>query len=104
MLRFSLYFLDFISHCGFGAVLFGHADARSKGKNDKSASGDGKDAAAPKNKVAEVQAQVDEVKGIMVENVDKMLNNMERAEDLEQKTCESMALHAFVFVFGAFRW
>jgi hypothetical protein len=34
-----------------------------------------------------VQAQVDEVKGIMVNNVDKMLNNMERADDLEQKTC-----------------
>ncbi len=34
-----------------------------------------------------VKAQVDEVKGIMVNNVDKMLNNMERADDLEQKTC-----------------
>jgi hypothetical protein len=34
-----------------------------------------------------LQAQVDEVKGIMVNNVDKMLNNMERADDLEQKTC-----------------
>eukprot|EP01108_Squamamoeba_japonica_P002567 TRINITY_DN223_c0_g3_i1.p1 TRINITY_DN223_c0_g3~~TRINITY_DN223_c0_g3_i1.p1 ORF type:complete len:117 (-),score=46.26 TRINITY_DN223_c0_g3_i1:40-390(-) len=40
------------------------------------------------DKVKEVQAQVDEVKGIMVDNVDKMLNNMERADDLEQKTSD----------------
>jgi len=31
---------------------------------------------------------IDEVKGIMVDNVDKMVNNMERAEDLQKKPDE----------------
>ncbi len=39
-----------------------------------------------KAKDDEVQAQVDEVKRIMVENPDRMMNNMERAEDLEGRT------------------
>jgi len=41
-----------------------------------------------RDKVDEVQAQVDEVKRIMVENPDRMLNNMQRAEDLEGRTAD----------------
>ncbi len=38
------------------------------------------------SKVAEVQEQVKEVKGIMIKNVEQIINNMEKAEDLSEKT------------------
>jgi hypothetical protein len=31
-------------------------------------------------------AQVDEIRGMMVDNVDKMLNNMERSDDLDSSS------------------
>ena len=41
---------------------------------------------AANNSVTKVQAQVDEVRGQMVNNVDLMLANHEKAEDLQEKT------------------
>jgi len=38
------------------------------------------------NKLAEVQARVEEVKTVMRDNVDKTLENVEKLEDLEQKS------------------
>lgn len=46
--------------------------------------------------VQKVRAEVEEVKGIMHKNVDAMLDNMEKASDLEYKTNE-LAQQSFTF-------
>eukprot|EP00727_Mastigamoeba_balamuthi_P011004 m51a1_g6526 putative vesicle-associated membrane protein (VAMP) (102) ;mRNA; r:2285-2948 len=54
----------------------------------------------PPSKVATVQAQVDEVTGIMKQNIGKTLDNMERAETLQAKT-EDLAKHSESFKKGS---
>jgi vesicle-associated membrane protein 72 len=45
-------------------------------------------ASRPGNKIVQVQAQVDAVKGVMQENVEVMLANIDKTEVLENKSAE----------------
>lgn len=50
-----------------------------------------------RDRVGMIRAEVEEVKGIMVDNIDKQFNNMENANNLERQT------HELSFQSNAFR-